>query len=159
MIKKRGRGGIGAAHRQSQENMIKEEELSDEEDDEEAVNSSPYNRKTTLEAKKSANNQYENLDYPEGSRPQGRMGNSRAFHQTQDNWKDPATNVKRGAQSLPRNPPDSGQYSCKATSSATSLTVINKHPASGQQNANQSVSPKPYTKWQPPAQNTTQQKI
>jgi len=36
--------------------MIKEEELSDEEDDEEAVNSSPYNRKTTLEAKKSANN-------------------------------------------------------------------------------------------------------
>ena len=56
MIKKRGRGGIGAAHRQSQENMIKEEELSEEEDDEDGTNSSPYNRKTTLDARKGTNN-------------------------------------------------------------------------------------------------------
>lgn len=64
----------------------------------------------------------------EGGRPNNRMGCSRAFFQTKDNWKEV------GAHSLPRThhlPTDgdgeSGQYSCKATSSAASLTVVNKH--------------------------------
>lgn len=57
------------------------------------------------------------------NRPTNRLGCSRAFHQTKENWKD-----DKGAHSLPRQTTnlqqeDSGQYSCKATSSSTSLTI------------------------------------
>jgi hypothetical protein len=95
--------------------MIKEEqheEISEEdENDEEQSNSSPYNRRDTLQMKKFAVepnsdqlpiNSQSTAAYPMNidNRPSNRLGCSRAFHQTKENWKD---NGGSSAHSHPRN--------------------------------------------------------
>jgi hypothetical protein len=113
------------------------------------VNSSPYARKETFQGTKAKavvpydNGQDDRFQesYPmnvgSDSRPTNRLGCSRAFHQTKENWGAAKDNGHGGVHSLPRNAHypgtvvgsdggidhSSGQYSCKATSSATSLTL------------------------------------
>ncbi|MFS8159594.1 MAG: hypothetical protein ACMG6E_05160 [Candidatus Roizmanbacteria bacterium] len=92
-----------------------------------------------------------------GERPTNRLGCSRAFHQTKGDWKQGGGQSSEysnsNAHSLPRNnlqslQGDNDQASCKTTSSAASLTMIQK-PQIGNissSNNNNSISPKPH-KW------------
>ena len=78
------------------------------------------------------NDEVEN-SYPLGdnNRPTNRLGCSRAFHYTKDNWKENNGYIA-ATHSLQRNHNDnniqgtesSGQQSCKAKSSSTSLTAM-----------------------------------
>lgn len=79
--------GSNMRNRQSQENMIKEEqheEISEEEEN--ADEDEPYNRKVMLEAN---SDQLPIQAYPigEAQRPSNRLGCSRAFNQTKDGWR------------------------------------------------------------------------
>ncbi len=87
-----------------------------------------------------------------------RIGGSRAFNQTRDNWKDqsiaseyqiqqPLTNGQNGTHSVPRNYKNQANFeneSSKATNSAASLSLSKQNVT--QANNNNSISPKP-NKW------------